>query len=222
MLLHARGLQRVQHRAGHVFLQQFRLDRGAAAPGGSFHARIGIRAALRVPPVMQPPAALRAGRDAGQQMRRGLHHVLTARRVREQLHQPLMSIHVDNRRPLRGRVLLALPFQQARPAAPRSACRAIDVGHHCFAATGFIPRAVQSRAIDPTDSPCSSTPTPASLTASASTGLMSSRTMCRFFVVWLVRDWRNMRVYPNHRWPAAQPACRCASRGPGPRGPARS
>ena len=30
--LHARGFQRVQHRAGHVFLQQSRLDRGPAAP----------------------------------------------------------------------------------------------------------------------------------------------------------------------------------------------
>ena len=34
--LHARGFQRVQHRAGHVFLQQFRLDRCPAAPGRPF------------------------------------------------------------------------------------------------------------------------------------------------------------------------------------------
>ena len=79
--LHARGFQRVQHRAGHVFLQQFRLDRRPAAPGRALHAPVGIRALLRVPPVMQPPAALRAGRDARQQVRRGAHHVLTPRRV---------------------------------------------------------------------------------------------------------------------------------------------
>ena len=29
----------------------------------------------------------------------------------------------------------------------------IVVGHHCFAVTGLIPRAVQSRAIEATDSP---------------------------------------------------------------------
>ena len=56
----------------------------------------------------------------------------------------------------------------------------IEVGHHCFAATGLMPRAVQSRAIEATDSPCSSTRVAASRIASASTGLMSSRTMCRF------------------------------------------
>ena len=56
----------------------------------------------------------------------------------------------------------------------------IEVGHHCLAATGLMPRAVQSRAIEATDSPCSSTRIAASRIASASTGLMSSRTMCRF------------------------------------------
>ncbi len=56
----------------------------------------------------------------------------------------------------------------------------IEVGHHCAAATGLMPRAAQSRAIEATDSPCSSTRTAASRIASASTGLMSSRTMCRF------------------------------------------
>ena len=63
--LHARGLQCIQHRAGHVLLQQSRLDRRPAAPGRALHAPVGIRPLLRVPAVMQPPAALRAGRDAG-------------------------------------------------------------------------------------------------------------------------------------------------------------
>jgi len=56
----------------------------------------------------------------------------------------------------------------------------IEVGHHRFAATGLMPRAVQSRAIEPTDSPRSSTRTAASRIAPASTGLISSRRMCRF------------------------------------------
>ena len=56
----------------------------------------------------------------------------------------------------------------------------IEVGHHCAAATGLMPRAAQSRAIEATDSPWSSTRTAASRIASASAGLMSSRTMCRF------------------------------------------
>ena len=42
--LHARGFQRVQHRAGHVLLQQTRLDRGPAAPGRALHAPVGIGA----------------------------------------------------------------------------------------------------------------------------------------------------------------------------------
>lgn len=62
---------------------------------------------------MQPPAALGASRDAGQQMRRSAHHVLAARRVAEQFDQPLMGVGVDDRRLLRGRVLLALPLPQA-------------------------------------------------------------------------------------------------------------
>ena len=49
-----------------------------------------------------------------------------------------------------------------------------------FAATGLMPRAVHSRAIDATDSPWSRTRMTASPIASASTGLISSRTMCRF------------------------------------------
>jgi hypothetical protein len=56
----------------------------------------------------------------------------------------------------------------------------IEVGHHCAAATGVIPRAVQSRAMEATDSPRSSTRTAASRIAAASTGLISSRRMCRF------------------------------------------
>jgi hypothetical protein len=56
----------------------------------------------------------------------------------------------------------------------------IVVGHHCFAVTGLIPRAVQSRAIEATDSPCSSTRIAASRIAPASTGLTSSHRMCRF------------------------------------------
>ena len=75
-LLHAGGLQRIQHRAGHVLLRQSRLDRCPAAPGRALHTPVGIRALLSVPPVMQPPAALRADRDTRQQMRRGAHHVL--------------------------------------------------------------------------------------------------------------------------------------------------
>jgi hypothetical protein len=54
------------------------------------------------------------------------------------------------------------------------------VGYHCFARTGLMPRTVQSRMIDLTDSPCSSTRTAASRIASASAGLTSSRKMVRF------------------------------------------
>lgn len=39
-------------------------------------------------------------------------------------------------------------------------------GYHCFAATGLIPRTVQSRMIDRTDSPCSSSQMAASRIAS--------------------------------------------------------
>jgi len=145
-LLHARGLQRVQHRAGHVFLQQAPLDRGAAASLRADHACIGIRAVcLRVPPVCQPPAALGAGRDAGQQVRRGAHHVLTARRVGEQPDQPLMGVGIDDRRPLRGRVFLALPLPQ--PGQPGRGQRAHDrgrppprCGYRPDAARGPVPR----------------------------------------------------------------------------------
>ena len=62
-LLDARGFQRVQHRAGHVLLQQARLDRRPAAPGRALHAPVRIRPVARVPPVMQPPPALGARRD---------------------------------------------------------------------------------------------------------------------------------------------------------------
>src|SRR6266536_3238725 len=75
---------------------------------------------------MQPPAALGAGRDAGQQMGRGAHHVLAPRRVGEQLDQPLMGVGVDDRRPLGGGVLLALPFPQ--PGQPGRDQRADDRG----------------------------------------------------------------------------------------------
>ena len=73
------------------------------------------------------------------------------------------------------------PCHSRRPASRGEvSVPTIDVGHHCFGGTGLMPRAVQSRAIEPTDSPCSSTRTAASRIASASTGLMSSRRMCRF------------------------------------------
>ena len=57
------------------------------------------RAAIRqadVPPVMQSPAAPGAGRDTREQVRRGADHVLTPRRVGEQLDQPLMGVGVDD------------------------------------------------------------------------------------------------------------------------------
>ena len=52
-------------------------------------------------------------------------------------------------------------------------------GYHCLPATGLIPRLVQSRMIDRTDSPCSSSRTAASRIASASGWLMSSLKMER-------------------------------------------
>jgi hypothetical protein len=74
-----------------------------------------------------------------------------------------------------------LPCHSRRPASRAEvSVPTIEVGHHCLAATGVMPRAVQSRAIQATDSPCSSTGTAASRSASASTGLISSRAMCRF------------------------------------------
>ena len=99
-------------------------------------------------------------------MRRGAHDMLTARRVREQLHQPLMSVHVDDRRHCVAGYFL--PCHSSSPASRAEvSVPTIDVGHHCFAATGLMPRAVQSRTIDPTDSPCSSTRMAASRIASA-------------------------------------------------------
>ena len=59
-------------------------------------------------------------------MRRGADHVLAPRRVAEQLDQPLMGVGVDDRGPLRGGVLLALPLTQ--PGQPRRGQRAHDRG----------------------------------------------------------------------------------------------
>ncbi len=74
-----------------------------------------------------------------------------------------------------------LPCHSRSPAScAEVSVPTIDVGQHFFAATGLMPRAVQSRAIDPTDSPCSSTRMAASLIASASTELISSRRILRF------------------------------------------
>jgi hypothetical protein len=110
-LLHARGFQRVQYWAGHVFVQQAGLDRDAAAAGQALHARVRIRAVLREAPVVLAAAALGAPGDAGQQVRRDVHHVLAAGRVTQQLDQPLVGVHVDDRGPFRRRVCLALPLQ---------------------------------------------------------------------------------------------------------------
>ena len=90
-----------------------------------------------------------------------------------------MSVGVEDRRPAPAGYFW--PCHCRSPASRGEvSVPTIEVGHHCFAATGLIPRAAQSRAIDPTDSPCSSTRTAASRIAPVSTGLISSRTMCRF------------------------------------------
>ena len=138
-LLHARGFQRIQHRAGHVFLQQHSFDRGAAASVRAGHARVLIRPPVRrlVAVVQAPAAAFRAGGDTGQQMRLGAHRVLTAGRIGEHPHQPLMGIGIDDRRPLR-RVLAALPCPQ--PRQPRR-------GHHADP-RGRIPLPARHR-LDP-------------------------------------------------------------------------
>jgi hypothetical protein len=90
-----------------------------------------------------------------------------------------MGVDIDDRRqPSAGYLVPCLsrsPASRGEVSVPT-----IEVGHHCFAATGLIPRAVQSRAIEATDSPCSSTRVAASRIAAASTGLISSRRMCRF------------------------------------------
>lgn len=73
------------------------------------------------------------------------------------------------------------PCHSRRPASRAElSMPTIVVGHQRAPATGLMPRAVQSRTIDPTDSPCSSNRVAASRIASASTSLMSSRTILRF------------------------------------------
>ncbi len=47
-----------------------------------------------------------------------------------------------------------LPCHSRSPASRAEvSVPTIEVGHHCLAATGLMPRAVQSRAIEATDSP---------------------------------------------------------------------
>ena len=81
----------------------------------------------------------------------------------------------------------------------------IEAGHHCRAATGLMPRAVQSCAIEATDSPWSSTRVAASRIASASTGLISSPQDVPLLVVGLVGVGVDAGV-PEPALPSADPS----------------